>query len=424
MSTSENDPPLADKPKLSSLTEFEVRALKLQKEGKDSEVQEEISSRGLQKEQPEEPPPSGVATGEDLRLYNNILATVNNPISLDKVPPKQRAQIEEGIIFLKELIEDKETLNALRASHEAAFKANTERISEFKAPVLPPELTPNKKKPIKESGDVSTIKEGPIGSVGPTGAQGEPGEPYYVDPKVPNNTVPSSPSKTKDSMEFINDIQSAKLDYMKPKPYKEPEPQFDVPAPEPSREPLQQFSLIDNCPHCGWDLKKSDLTEVSEEDKYDFVQSILGAIRFKKAYDMFNGQWKVTFRALTSKESDLAFRQIVIDGQTDFNGRALGGTDFYWRNLQAYRMAMSLESIHSETYGTLEIPMLADAQIEDFTGKDLQSKLVPFLNHVLDTYLPLESTRAVIGHAYYEFQALCDKLQVMAEQPNFWKAIG
>jgi hypothetical protein len=423
MSTSENDPPLADKPKLSSLTEFEVRALKLQKEGKDSEVQKEITSRGLQKEQPEVPPPSGVATGEDLRLYNSILSTVNNPISLDKVPPKQRAQIEEGIIFLKELIEDKETLNALRASHEAAFKASTEGVNEFKAPVLPPELMPNKKEPIKESGDVSTIKEGSTGPVGHQGAQGEPGEPYYVDPQTINKSAPAS-SKKDGGMEFINDIASTKLDHLKPKPYKEPEPQFDVPAPELSREPTQQFSLIDNCPHCGWDLKKSDLTEVSEEDRYDFVQSILGAIRFKKAYDMFNGQWKVTFRALTSKEADLAFRQIVIDGQTDFNGRALAGTDFYWRNLQAYRMAMCLESIHSDTYGTIEVPTLADAQIEDFTGKDLQSKLVPFLNHVLDTYLPLESTRAVIGHAYYEFQALCDKLQVMAEQPNFWKAIG
>jgi hypothetical protein len=423
MSTSENDPPLADKPKLSSLTEFEVRALKLQKEGKDSEVQKEITSRGLQKEQPEAPPPSGVATGEDLRIYNSILSTVNNPISLDKVPAKQRAQIEEGLIFLKELIEDKETLNALRASHEAAFKANAERRSEFKAPVLPPELMPNKKEPIKESGDVSTIKEASTGPVGHQGAQGEPGEPYYVDPQISNKSATAS-SKKGSNMEFINDIASTKLDHLKPKTYKEPEPQFDVPAPELSREPTQQFSLIDNCPHCGWDLKKSDLTEVSEEDRYDFVQSILGAIRFKKAYDMFNGQWKVTFRALTSKEADLAFRQIVIDGQTDFNGRALAGTDFYWRNLQAYRMAMCLESIHSDTYGTIEVPMLADAQIEDFTGKDLQSKLVPFLNHVLDTYLPLESTRAVIGHAYYEFQALCDKLQVMAEQPNFWKAIG
>jgi hypothetical protein len=129
------------------------------------------------------------------------------------------------------------------------------------------------------------------------------------------------------------------------------------------------------------------------------------------------------FRALTSKESDMAFRQIVLDGQTDFQNRAIAGTDFYWRNLQAYRMTLSLESITSEDYGMLEVPTITEAVIPDFNGKDLQSKMVPYLNYVLDTFLPLESTRAVIGHAYFEFQALCDKLQVMAEAPNFWKAI-
>jgi hypothetical protein len=114
----------------------------------------------------------------------------------------------------------------------------------------------------------------------------------------------------------------------------------------------------------------------------------------------------------------------VIDGQKDFKGRALGGTDFYWRNLQAYRMVMSLESIESVQYGTIEVPSIEDADIEEFSGGSLQDKLIPFLNYVLDTYLPLESTRSVVGHAYFEFQSLCDKLQVMAESPTFWKAIG
>jgi hypothetical protein len=120
----------------------------------------------------------------------------------------------------------------------------------------------------------------------------------------------------------------------------------------------------------------------------------------------------------------MAFRQIVLDGQKDFQDRALAGTDFYWRNLQAYRMVMSLESITSVEYGTLEIPTLAEAELDGVSGKDAQARLIPFLNYVLDTFLPLESTRSVIGHAYFEFQSLCDKLQVMAESPNFWKAIA
>ena len=131
------------------------------------------------------------------------------------------------------------------------------------------------------------------------------------------------------------------------------------------------------------------------------------------------------FKAITTKEADIAYRQIVIDGQLDYNSRIIGGTDFYWRNLQAYRMVMSLDSIESVDYGRVSIPSLEEAEIEmpDSGPIKLQNKLVPFLNHVLDNYLPLESTRSIIGHAYFEFQSLCDKLQVMAESPTFWKAI-
>jgi hypothetical protein len=177
------------------------------------------------------------------------------------------------------------------------------------------------------------------------------------------------------------------------------------------------------CPHCGWDLKKVDLVEVTELDKQDFVQSILGGTRHRKTYELFGGKFKVTFKALSTKESDIAYRQIVIDGQIDYNGRLMAGTDFYWRNLQAYRMVMSLESVESVSYGKVEIPSLADADIDGQSFKNLQEKLVPFLNYVLDTHLPMEGIRAVIGHAYFEFQSLCDKLQVMAESPNFWRAI-
>ena len=408
MAENEKDPPLADKPKVSSLTDFEIKALKLQKEGKGDEVQKEIESKGLIKAKPEENiEAKEAASNEDMRAYESIVQTVNNPISMDQVPAKYRPQIEEGLALLKTIVEDKEKLDELRKIHNEAFKKVEEKDT-IKKPVLPPELIIDQK--IEEkSGDVSTSSL----------------------PKSPD-PLPEAPREVKstegDRLMFINDLDSAAKDAVKPREevrYEQPQQsQVYEPMPNPSDEPKQTISLIDNCPHCGWDLKKTDLTEPTEDDKYDFVQSILGNIRFKKSYDMFNGKYKVVFRALTSKESDMAFRQIVLDGQKDFQDRAIAGTDFYWRNLQAYRMVMSLESITSSEYGTLDVPTISDAQLEGTAGKDLQAKLIPFLNYVLDTFLPLESTRSVIGHAYFEFQALCDKLQVMAESPNFWKAIA
>lgn len=416
MDNNENDPPLADKPKVSSLTDFEIKALKLQKEGKEEEALKEINDKKAlinpkANDTVDKSPPiedSKPASNEDMRLYENIVNTVNNPVPLDQVPPKYRAQIEEGLATLKSIVEDKELYDSLKKSHDDAFKNSTEKYSLSK-PVLPPELIPDK----KESVDVSKIEK----------VEEKPEE-KIVEPEKTVNASTTAKGNY-DKFTFINDIDSQKLDHLKSKPEPVKEPEF-VPTPSytPEPGPTTNFSLLDNCPHCGWDLKKSDLTEPSNEDKYDFVQSILGSIRFKKSYEMFEGRYTVVFRALTSKESDMAFRQIVLDGQADFRDRALAGTDFYWRNLQAYRMVMSLESITSKEYGTLEIPTLSEAEIDGFENKDIQSKLVPFLNYVLDKFLPLESTRSVIGHAYFEFQALCDKLQVMAEAPNFWKAIG
>lgn len=405
MAENEKDPPLADKPKVSSLTDFEIRALKLQKEGKGEEVQKEIESKGLLKAQPAEAAkPDETASNEDMRAYESIVQTVNNPISMDQVPAKYRPQIEEGLALLKTIVEDKEQLAELRRIHNEAFK-KVEEKENIKKPVLPPELI-IEQPPEDKSGDVSKTT--------PT-----------VEAKAVKEEPKAQPAN-QDKLMFINDIDTPSKESVKPKE-EQPREQYQQSQgyePMPNPEPSQTISLLSNCQHCGWDLKKNDLTEPSDDDKYDFVQSILGNIRFKKSYDMFNGKYKVVFRALTSKESDMAFRQIVLDGQKDFQDKAIAGTDFYWRNLQAYRMVMSLESITSSEYGTLDVPTITDAQLEGVSGRDLQSKLIPFLNYVLDTFLPLESTRSVIGHAYFEFQALCDKLQVMAESPNFWQAIG
>jgi hypothetical protein len=407
MSDKDKDPPLADKPKLSSLTDFEIKALKLQKEGKLDELKQEIevvtgkSADDTPAEEPERD--TTKASVEEMRVYENLVQKVKNPVSLDKVPPRIRKEIEEGLSLLKEIVNDKERFEKYREMHNNAFKKQKENDNPFKPPVLPDELkAPVSELKAKPSGDVSTKKA-----------------------KEPEPAVSVKKEETVDEkISFINDINTDTAAAYRPAPepdYETEEMKYNEPSLETSRPTLD---LITNCQHCGWDLKRNDLVTVSEDDKHDFVQSILGGIRFKKVYSLFDDKYKISFRSLTSKESDMAYRQIVIDGQKDFKGRALGGTDFYWRNLQAYRMVMSLESIESVQYGKIEIPSIEDADIEEFSGGSLQDKLIPFLNYVLDNYLPLESTRSVVGHAYFEFQSLCDKLQVMAESPTFWKAIG
>ena len=50
MSDKEKDPPLADKPKASSLTDFELKALNLQKDGKIDELNKKASDEEIKKQ--------------------------------------------------------------------------------------------------------------------------------------------------------------------------------------------------------------------------------------------------------------------------------------------------------------------------------------------------------------------------------------
>jgi hypothetical protein len=413
MSDKEKDPPLAGKPKPSSLTDFELKALNLQKEGKIDELNKEIAH--FTKDIPEAPPEETAVSEMDMKAYEGILRQTSQPTNIANIPSKQRKEIEEGFALLKQITDDKELVKELWAAHNKAVKVSKDQTNALKPPVLPEGL-----KPIIREEAPKVENEKPT--------QASPAAPVSGDVSTNPEVKASAPKVEKEEgggLKFINDIKSPAAEAAKTStPPVEPDPPKYIPyTATQSYADHSPINLLTNCQHCGWDLKKEDLTEASSSDKEDFVQSILGGIRFKKTYSMFKDKYKITFRALTSKESDIAYRQIVIDGQRDYKTKVLGGTDFYWRNLQAYRLAMSLESIESVTYGKLEIPTLEDAEIDGTTNKQIQDKLIPFLNFVLDSFIPLESTRSIVGHAYFEFQSLCDKLQVMAESPNFWKAI-
>jgi len=176
------------------------------------------------------------------------------------------------------------------------------------------------------------------------------------------------------------------------------------------------------CPHCGFDLKKNDDTPITDVDKVNFVQAVLGGQRFRQERLLFGGQLKLVFRSLTSKEVDMAFRQIVVDAQTDLKNRLVNDTPFYWRNLMTYRMLMSIEKVESDVNGAIEVPPIEE--IESDPPKFPDTKLVEVFDTLIEQVCPTEQLRSIIGHAYNEFQAVCDKLQVMAESPDFWKAIG
>lgn len=175
------------------------------------------------------------------------------------------------------------------------------------------------------------------------------------------------------------------------------------------------------CPHCGWDTNNKELTEVTDEDKMDFVQSILGGIRFKKVYSVFGGMLTVTFRSLTTAESDMAYKQLIVDAQNDLQSKILSDTSFYWRTLMAYRAVMCIEKLESRD-NIVEVPPIDEIEVDETSYRRPNTKLFAVFDDLVNQIMPTEAIRNTITHLYTEFNSLCEKLQAMAEAKDFWKA--
>jgi hypothetical protein len=406
--------PLADAAKESSLTDFEKRALGLKKEGRLDEIADEIARLDKKAEDSEVKEeviaPPVVATEEQAAKFKEVVSSLEDVKPIFSLPPKQLKEVQDGFAYLNEIRNNPELYATLKAQWEKADAYFKEKVKEDLIPKakLPKNLISENVPVTETKSNVNTVKieEAPV-----------------VAPKSVDVSKDVNKDKPNDKFTFVNDLG----DNYTPSPVSQekivyPEEPHVSTGSAPTNNTL---NLLDQCPHCGWNLRKEDRVEAELEDRRNFVQSILGNFRFKKKFSLFNNEYRVTFRALTSKECDMAFRQIVLDSQYDYKNNVAASTDFYWRNLQAYRLAMSLQCIDSDSYGSIDIPSLDEADIPGVSNDPLQiqSKMPPYLTYVLDSFLPLESTRAVIAHAYFEFQQICDKLQVMAESPNFWKAI-
>lgn len=186
---------------------------------------------------------------------------------------------------------------------------------------------------------------------------------------------------------------------------------------------LLSSNAVHSCPHCGWDVNKSELVEISDGDKLDFVQSILGGKRFKKVYSIFGGALNITFRTLTTAESDMAYKQIILDAQNDVQSKIIGDTSFYWKTLMSYRCTMAVERLDS-SQGITEIPPIDEIEADPEKAKgSLNTKVYHLFDDLVEQIMPTELMRNTITHLYTEFQSLCEKLQVMAESKDFWTAI-
>lgn len=181
---------------------------------------------------------------------------------------------------------------------------------------------------------------------------------------------------------------------------------------------------LKNCPHCGWDLSRQEDIEVTDEDKLRWLIAQEGQQRFKKDYHILGGRMTVTFRSLSAKESDVAFRQVAVDGGAHVRMRAPDTEDGYWRNLMTYRLAMGIERLWSATLGPIHNPTLDEWQVDKEDYPYPNTKVYAILGPVTEAMFPTENLRRQIGAAFHRFQLLVEKLEANADNDPFWRGIG
>lgn len=179
-----------------------------------------------------------------------------------------------------------------------------------------------------------------------------------------------------------------------------------------------------NCPHCGFDLLKKELVEATDEDKLRWLVAQEGGKRFTKDYALNAGRITVTFRTLTSKESDVAWRQVAVDGTRDIRERVPETEDHHWRNLMVYRMVMSIERLWTLSEGPQDNPPLDEWKVdkEDYPGPN--TKVYALLGPVTEALFPTESLRRQLGNAFHKFALLVELLEANADNDPFWSGIG
>jgi len=171
------------------------------------------------------------------------------------------------------------------------------------------------------------------------------------------------------------------------------------------------------CPHCGWDLHMADAFPITETDKRNFLQAMLGGVPFQKLYDLLGGQLQITFRTLRPAEVDLVYKQVYVDRQ---RGEILFDRDFY-EKMARYRMATQLVDFRTPEMIHDFPPTLTE---EDWgkmpEGEDTIVKYA--YDEALKTVLKTESILRLVAATEANFNRLVAKLEAHADDPSFWEA--
>lgn len=196
----------------------------------------------------------------------------------------------------------------------------------------------------------------------------------------------------------------------------------DTAAPEPDTDSdkanatVQQDETQKLCERCGHILG-APLVDVTDEDKQNYIQTILGGIRFRKTYEAYGGRLKFTFRSLSPLESNMAFDQADNDTASSKISTGLQ----YMRRLEDYRLVSAIESLERLGKSPTQFAEVGNLEYDSDVFNTPLPQLVEFMHEKI---FVSDHVRRTIGQFWAGFQRLLETLEAKARDPDFFDETG
>lgn len=158
----------------------------------------------------------------------------------------------------------------------------------------------------------------------------------------------------------------------------------------------------------------------TEEEKLRYVQLTCAGKRFTKAYELFNGEIKVTFRELIPKEDSLVIRQVAMESYRHEQGSEFRGQATYVFMAETYFCLLSIAR-YENLEGVQDIPPIFDSPAVAAAGAVTEKGtvldvLAPALSEMV---FATSSIQRLILVKYREFRAMMNQLEKHAALGNF-----
>jgi hypothetical protein len=161
-------------------------------------------------------------------------------------------------------------------------------------------------------------------------------------------------------------------------------------------------------PSIDMSTEKPARIDITEQDKENFLKSVLSDRSYEEAIPLFDGQLKVRFRSLTVQENTDVVNQIVADKKA---GVAMDN-DAYFITIATYRLGLALVSVDEKVYSDINKDTYLTVGDNDSYIVARAKSFKSWPTYKLSLFLD----------AFQKFEAKIIKLTNEVQTVNFWKA--